>query len=629
MNIINIEHISKIYGEKTIFDDASFGIQEGDKIGIVGINGAGKSTLLKMIAEKENPDSGQIIRQNGLKIAYVPQNPVFPEDADIRSYAFDRGDGEDWKVESCLTELGIREYDIPISHLSGGQKRRVVLAKVLAQDFDVLLLDEPTNHLDGSMIAWLEEYLRSYRGTVIMVTHDRYFLDRVTNRILEISRGKMYGYDADYSGFLELKAAREEMELASERKRQSILRMELEWAKRGCRARSTKQRARLERLEALKSGKAPVKDQTVELDSVETRMGKKTIEFHHVSKSYGEKKILEDFTYIVLKNQRLGIIGPNGCGKSTVMKMIAGIAEPDSGHIDIGDTVKIGYFAQEEQDMDDSQRVIDYVKDIAEYITTKDGKISASQLLERFLFTPDMQYAPIGKLSGGEKRRLYLLGVLAENANVLLFDEPGNNLDIPTLTILEDYLNSFSGIVIAVSHDRYFLDNMADRIFELDGMGHAVQYEGGYTDYLEAKKRRTGADAGGSVSGSGRGKARAGEKGGNSPADSTAGSTCGKDAGQQEADGQKKGAKDWKKNSPQKLKFSYKEQREYETIDADIAALEEKLESVERQIEANATNSVKLKELMEEQERTNALLEEKMERWVYLNDLAEKIAEQG
>lgn len=629
MNIINIEHISKIYGEKTIFDDASFGIQEGDKIGIVGINGAGKSTLLKMIAEKENPDSGQIIRQNGLKIAYVPQNPVFPEDADIRSYAFDRGDGEDWKVESCLTELGIREYDIPISHLSGGQKRRVVLAKVLAQDFDVLLLDEPTNHLDGSMIAWLEEYLRSYRGTVIMVTHDRYFLDRVTNRILEISRGKMYGYDADYSGFLELKAAREEMELASERKRQSILRMELEWAKRGCRARSTKQRARLERLEALKSGKAPVKDQTVELDSVETRMGKKTIEFHHVSKSYGEKKILEDFTYIVLKNQRLGIIGPNGCGKSTVMKMIAGIAEPDSGHIDIGDTVKIGYFAQEEQDMDDSQRVIDYVKDIAEYITTKDGKISASQLLERFLFTPDMQYAPIGKLSGGEKRRLYLLGVLAENANVLLFDEPGNNLDIPTLTILEDYLNSFSGIVIAVSHDRYFLDNMADRIFELDGMGHAVQYEGGYTDYLEAKKRRTGADAGGSVSGSGRGKARAGEKAGNCSQDSTAGSTCGKDAGQQEADGQKKGAKDWKKNSPQKLKFSYKEQREYETIDADIAALEEKLESVERQIEANATNSVKLKELMEEQERTNALLEEKMERWVYLNDLAEKIAEQG
>ncbi len=603
MNIINIEHISKIYGEKTIFDDASFGIQEGDRIGIVGINGTGKSTLLKMIAGEATPDSGQIIRQNGLKIAYVPQNPVFPDDADIRSFAFDRGDGEDWQVESCLTELGIREYDTPIAHLSGGQKRRVVLAKVLAQDFDVLLLDEPTNHLDGGMITWLEEYLRSCRSTILMVTHDRYFLDRVTNRILEISHGKMYDYDADYSGFLELKAAREEMELASERKRQSVLRMELEWAKRGCRARTTKQKARLERLEALKNGKAPLRDQTVELDSVETRMGKKTIELHHVSKSYGEKKILEDFTYIVLKNQRLGIIGPNGCGKSTLVKMIAGLVEPDSGHIEIGDTVKIGYFAQEEQDMDDSQRVIDYVKDIAEYITTKDGKISASQLLERFLFTPDMQYAPIGKLSGGEKRRLYLLGVLAENANVLLFDEPGNNLDIPTLTILEDYLNAFSGIVIAVSHDRYFLDNMADRIFELDGMGHAVQYEGGYTDYLEAKKRRGGEDAGVSGSGNGSGSGSGREK--------EAGST-----------------KDWKKNRPQKLKFSYKEQREYETIDTDIAALEEKLESIERQIEANATNSVKLKELMEEQERANALLEEKMERWVYLNDLAEKIAEQ-
>ena len=603
MNIINIEHISKIYGEKTIFDDASFGVQEGDRIGIVGINGTGKSTLLRMIAGESTPDSGQIIRQNGLKIAYVPQNPVFPEDADIRSFAFDRGDGEDWQVESCLTELGIRECDMPISHLSGGQKRRVVLAKTLAQDFDVLLLDEPTNHLDGEMITWLEEYLRSCRSTILMVTHDRYFLDRVTNRILEISHGKMYGYDADYSGFLELKAAREEMELASERKRQSVLRMELEWAKRGCRARSTKQKARLERLEALKSGKAPVKDQTVELDSVETRMGKKTIELHHVSKSYGEKKILEDFTYIVLKNQRLGIIGPNGCGKSTLVKMIAGLVEPDSGCIEIGDTVKIGYFAQEEQDMDDSQRVIDYVKDIAEYITTRDGKISASQLLERFLFTPDMQYAPIGKLSGGEKRRLYLLGVLTENANVLLFDEPGNNLDIPTLTILEDYLSAFSGIVIAVSHDRYFLDNMADRIFELDGMGHAVQYEGGYTDYLEAKKRRGGEDAGGSGSGNGSGFG----------------------SGREKAAG---GTKDWKKNSPQKLKFSYKEQREYETIDADIAALEEKLESIERQIDANATNSVKLKELMEEQERTNALLEEKMERWVYLNDLAEKIAEQ-
>ncbi len=605
MNIINIEHISKIYGEKTIYDDASFGIQEGDKIGIVGINGTGKSTLLKMVAGEEVPDEGQIIRQNGLKIAYIPQNPVFPEGADICSYAFAKGEGEDWQVESNLTELGIRDLDQKIGHLSGGQKRRVVLAKTLAGDFDLLLLDEPTNHLDGAMIAWMEEYLRGYRGTILMVTHDRYFLDRVTNRILEISRGKMYGYDADYSGFLELKAAREEMELASERKRQSILRMELEWAKRGCRARTTKQRARLVCLEALKNGKAPIQDQTVELGSVETRMGKKTIELHHVSKRCGEKKILEDYSYIVLKNQRLGIIGPNGCGKSTVIKMIAGLVEPDSGKIEVGETVRIGYFGQEEQHMDDAQRVIDYVKDIAEYITTTDGEISASSLLERFLFTPDMQYVPIGKLSGGEKRRLYLLGVLAENANVLLLDEAGNNLDIPTLTILEDYLNSFSGIVIAVSHDRYFLDNIADRILEMDGNGHVTQYEGGYTDYLEAKKKRMASDDGAEDAGKN-------EK-------------IGKAA--QTATG--KSSKDWKQDQPQKLKFSYKEQREYETIDDDIASLEEKLDSIERQIEANATNSVKLKELLEEQEKVRGDLDEKMERWVYLNDLAERIEEQG
>lgn len=409
----------------------------------------------------------------------------------------------------------------------------------------------------------------------------------------------MYSYQSDYSGFLELKAQREEMESASERKRQSVLRMELEWAKRGCRARTTKQKARLERLEALKNGKSPVKDQTVELDSVETRMGKKTIELHHVSKKYGEKIILDDFSYIVLKNQRLGIIGPNGCGKSTLMKMIAGQVLPDSGEIEIGETVKIGYFAQEEQHMDDSQRVIDYVKEIAEYITTKEGKISASSLLERFLFTPDMQYAPIGKLSGGEKRRLYLLGVLAENANVLLFDEAGNNLDIPTLTILEDYLNSFSGIVITVSHDRYFLDNVADRIFELDGNGKIRQFEGGYTDYLNVKKK---------------------ESTESQPTVQNRDSS-----GTLEKDTEEGQKKSWKQNAPRKLKFSYKEQREFETIDADLAALEEKLNEIEKQIEKNATNSVKLKELFEEQEKIQTQLDEKTERWFYLNELAEKI----
>ena len=591
MNILNIEHISKIYGEKVIFEDASFGVQEGDKVGIIGINGTGKSTLLKMLAREEVPQTGQIIMQNNVRLAYLPQNPQFPENATILSYIQDCE--AEWKVQSNLTQLGITEYEKQIAVLSGGQRRKVALAKILAQDFDILLLDEPTNHLDEAMISWLEEYLKSFRGTVLMVTHDRYFMDKVTNRILEISHGKMYSYEANYSKFLELKAEREEMELASERKRQSVLRMELEWAKRGCRARTTKQRARLERLEALKNTAAPVGDQSVELESVETRMGKKTIELKHVSKKYGNQVLVEDFNYILLKNQKLGIIGPNGCGKSTLMKLMAGLVEPDSGTVEMGETIKIGYFAQEEQEMDDRQRVIDYVKDIAEYINTKDGKISASQMLERFLFTPDMQYAPIGKLSGGEKRRLYLLGVLSSEINVLLLDEPGNNLDIPTLTILEDYLNSFTGIVVTVSHDRYFLDNVVDRILEFTGNGKLQQYEGGYTDYLEAKARRN---------------------------DSV------KQLVQTEKKEEKKtSAQTWKQNRTVKLKFTFKEQKEFETIDDDIAKLEEKLEKLDEEIMKNATNSGKLNELTAEKEEAEALLEEKMERWVYLNDLAEKI----
>ena len=591
MNILNIEHISKIYGEKVIFEDASFGVQEGDKVGIIGINGTGKSTLLKMLAGEEVPETGQIIMQNNVRLAYLPQNPQFPENATILSYIQDCE--AEWKVQSNLTQLGITEYEKQIAVLSGGQRRKVALAKILAQDFDILLLDEPTNHLDEAMISWLEEYLKSFRGTVLMVTHDRYFMDKVTNRILEISHGKMYSYEANYSKFLELKAEREEMELASERKRQSVLRMELEWAKRGCRARTTKQRARLERLEALKNTAAPVGDQSVELESVETRMGKKTIELKHVSKKYGNQVLVEDFNYILLKNQKLGIIGPNGCGKSTLMKLMAGLVEPDSGTVEMGETIKIGYFAQEEQEMDERQRVIDYVKDIAEYINTKDGKISASQMLERFLFTPDMQYAPIGKLSGGEKRRLYLLGVLSSEINVLLLDEPGNNLDIPTLTILEDYLNSFTGIVVTVSHDRYFLDNVVDRIFEFTGNGKLLQYEGGYTDYLEAKARRN---------------------------DSV------KQLVQTEKKEEKKtSAQTWKQNRTVKLKFTFKEQKEFETIDDDIAKLEEKLEKLDEEIMKNATNSGKLNELTAEKEEAEALLEEKMERWVYLNDLAEKI----
>lgn len=598
MNIINIEHISKVFGEKQVFDDISCGIHQGDKIGIIGINGTGKTTLLKIIAGLEEPDQGQVIFQKGLRVTYLPQSPKFPEHATVLSYVADGADGADWGRESeaknALNRLGITDHHEEIDHLSGGQKKRVALARTLVNPADVLILDEPTNHIDNEMAVWLEEYLNQWKGAIIMVTHDRYFLDRVTNKILEIDHGKLYSYTANYSQFLELKAQREEMELASERKRQSVLRMELEWAKRGCRARTTKQRARLERLEALKNGKAPVRDAEVEMDSVETRMGKKTIELHHISKSYGQKKLIDDFEYIVLKNQRLGIIGPNGCGKSTLLKIITGKEEPDQGTVEIGDTVKIGYFAQEVTEMDENQRVIDYIKDVAEYVPTKDGRITASQMLERFLFTPAMQYTPIGKLSGGERRRLYLLKVLMDAPNVLILDEPTNDLDIPTLTILEDYLDSFLGIVITVSHDRYFLDNIADRIFAFEAGGRLVQYEGGYTDYLEAKERKNGTVV------------RESEESAKKKAD----------------------RKNWKKDTPEKLKFTYKEQKEYETIDDEIASLEQKIEELDEQMMQYATNSAKLSEITEQKEAAEAALEEKMERWVYLNDLAERIENQ-
>ena len=572
MNIINIEHIDKIFGDKVIFHDASLG------------------TLLKIIAGEEEPDTGEVIYQNGLKILYLPQNPEFPREGTLDSYALKGDPQTDWQVESYLNILGITDLAVPFDTLSGGQKRKAAMARALSQDFDVLLLDEPTNHLDMEMIGWLEGYLRNMRKTLLMVTHDRYFLDRTVNKILEISRGSLYEYETDYSGFLERKAQREEMELASERKRQSILRIETQWAQRGCRARSTKQRARLERLEALKNGKVPVRDQNIELESQTVRMGKKTIELSHISKSYGDKVLIRDFSYIFLKNQKVGFIGKNGCGKSTLMKIIAGLVSPDSGTVDRGETVRIGYFAQEEPEMDPSQRVIDYVKDMGEYFRTGEGRISASQMLERFLFTPDMQYSPIGKLSGGERRRLYLLGVLAGEINVLIMDEAGNNLDIPTMTILEEYLLSFQGIVITVSHDRYFLDNVADRIFEFDGQGGLRQYEGGYTDYLEAKKNRQDEI---------------------------------KETEQPQT--KKEGNRDWKGPRQAKVKFSFKEQREYETIDQDISDLEERISKLEEEILANATNSAKLNALMAEKEEAEAALEKKMDRWVYLTELAERI----
>lgn len=592
MNILNIEHISKIFGDKTIFDDVSLGVHQGDKIGVLGVNGTGKSTLLKIIAGLETADEGEVIFGRGIRTAFLPQNPEFPDGAKVLSYVtegkHDPDGGEPVsEAKAILTKLGICDFEETVDHLSGGQKKRVALARTLVDPADVLILDEPTNHIDNDMALWLEDYLKRFKGVLIMVTHDRYFLDRVTNKIAEIDKGKLYTYDSNYSGFLALKTQREEMELAAERKRRSLLRTELEWVKRGPQGRGTKQKARLDRYEQLKNMEGPGEARNVEMDSVGTRLGKKTIELHRISKAYGEKKLIKDFTYIILRDDRLGIIGPNGCGKSTLMKIITGRLVPDSGEVVTGDTVKIGYFAQENEDMEDDIRVIDYIRDVADYIQTPGGKISASQMLERFLFTPSMQYTPLSKLSGGEKRRLYLLKVLMDAPNVLVLDEPTNDLDIATLRVLEDYLDSFQGIVLTVSHDRYFLDRIAGRIFAFQGGGEIKQYEGGYTDYLRAVK----------------------------PAEQT-------------KPKEKTDKKSWKQKDA-RLRFSYKEQREYETIDEDIERLEEKIASVGQQMEENASQYTKLAELTEEKSKLEEQLNGKMERWVYLNDLAEKIQAQN
>lgn len=595
MNILNIEHISKIYGEKVIFDDVSLGIHSGDKIGVIGVNGTGKTTLLKIIAKINEPDKGQIICGNRIRVSYLPQNPEFPKKQSILEYVMDGKEHQDWKTESeaktILTKLGIYDFDEGCDHLSGGQKKRVALARTLVDPTEVLILDEPTNHLDNDMVLWLEEFLNSFRGVLIMVTHDRYFLDRVTNKIVEIDKGKLYEYDTNYSGFVELKVQREEMELATERKRQSLLRVEMEWMKQGIKARGTRQRARTERFEELKNAKGPSMQQNVEMDSISSRLGKTTIELEHISKGFGDKHLINDFSYIVLRDDRIGFIGPNGCGKSTLMKMIMGILKPDEGNITIGDTVKIGYFAQENEDMTGDIRVIDYIRNVAEYIQTTKGQASASQMLDRFLFPPELQYTPLDKLSGGEQRRLYLLKVLMEAPNVLILDEPTNDFDIQTLTILEDYLDTFAGIVITVSHDRYFLDRIVNRIFAFEEGGHLKQYEGGYTDYLEKVKPI---------------------------------------AKQEKSKLEKKenNGKKFRKEHQKKLKFTYKEQKEFETIDDDIAKLEEKIEQLDEEIMENATNSGKLAELTQQKEETEEALNKKMDRWVYLNDLAEQIANQ-
>ena len=624
MNLLSLENITKAYTERVLLDGASFFLQEGEKVGIIGINGTGKSTLLKIAAGLEEPDTGSCTKANHVVIRYLPQTPEFDDSCTVWEHVEKKmSESAQWDMEgeakSMLQTLGIVRLEQKISELSGGQRKRLALAEILMQPCDILVLDEPTNHLDHAMAAWLEDYLKRWRGSLIMVTHDRYFLDSVSNRIVEIDKGKIYSYDTNYSGFLELKAQREEMEAATERKRQSILRVELEWVKRGARARSTKQKARLERYEEMKNQHGPQSDGQVSMSSITTRMGNTTIEIDGISKSYGGHTFIRDFSYIFLKNDRVGFVGTNGCGKTTLMKLLAGREEPDSGSIKVGQTIRIGYYSQEIETskeagiayMDPKMRVIDYIRETAEFVRTEDGLISASAMLERFLFPPEAQYSLIGKLSGGERRRLNLLRVLMESPNVLILDEPTNDLDISTLTILEDYLDHYQGIVIVVSHDRYFLDRTVNRIFAFEAGGVLRQYEGGYTDY--ALKAGESAQCNLSVQ--------------DGIISAAAGGTAGADTGSEA--GGRAAYENYRANRERKLKFSYKEKQEYETIEQDILDLEEKLERLDAEMAANATNSKRLSELAAEREQTEADLEHKMERWEYLEELAEKIHAQG
>ncbi|HIZ44183.1 MAG TPA: ABC-F family ATP-binding cassette domain-containing protein [Firmicutes bacterium] len=608
MNLLTIENLTKSYTGRQLFDHASFSLSEGEKVGVIGINGTGKSTLLKIAAGLEEPDGGTVTRGNGLQIRYLPQNPVFEKGSTALSSVLAGNVTEQnrWDVESqakaMLNKLGIGDFEAEAETLSGGQRKRVALAGVLLSSADILILDEPTNHLDSEMAGWLEDYLKKRKNALIMVTHDRYFLDSVTNRIVEIDQGKLYSYQAGYSGFLKLKEEREAMALASERKRQSLLKTEIAWMMRGARARSTKQKAHIQRYEALKNTEAPKTEAALSLGSVKSRLGKTTVELHHISKAYGDRTLIRDFSYIFLKQDRIGIIGRNGCGKSTLMNIIMGAVPADSGEVVIGQTVKLGYFSQENEYMDTSLRVIDYIRNAAEYVQTEEGSVSASKMLERFLFPSDMQYTVIERLSGGERRRLYLLRVLMEAPNVLILDEPTNDLDIRTMMVLEDYLDTFPGIVIAVSHDRYFLDRVTRRIFAFEEDGRLVQYEGGYTDYEIAREWKDAALQ----------DQNAGDK--------------------KQSGGGSAAAKAWKQEKgarPKKLKFTYQEQREFETIEDEISGLETELAEKETQIEAAFSDYTALNRLLEEKEALSARLEERMERWMYLEELAAKIEAGG
>lgn len=597
MNLLTAKEITKLYTDKNLFTGADFSIEEKDKVGIVGINGTGKSTLLRILAGVEEPDAGEVVKGNKVYVRYLPQNPEFPQGMTIYDYVVTANMTEDneWSIagdsKAMLNQLGFEDENEVIDHLSGGQKKKVALAAALMAPCDILLLDEPTNHLNSDMILWLENTLIQRKGALVMVTHDRYFLDRVCSRIVEIDKGKLYNYQTNFAGFLEAKAAREDMELATYQKNKNILRIELEWMRRGARARSTKQKAHIQRYEELKNiTKAPVQDGKVEVNTISSRLGKKTLELAELSKGYGEKKLLENFSYAFRKQDRIGFVGPNGCGKTTLMKMIMGLEKPDHGEVIIGPTVKIGYFSQENEYLDPKQRVIDYIRDTAEYVQTEDGSVSASVMLERFLFNATLQYSLIEKLSGGEKRRLYLLKVLMEAPNILILDEPTNDLDIQTLAILEDYLEKFPGILITVSHDRYFLDKVVDRIFAFEGEGKLRQYEGGYSDYLETIRKDQPVFAG----------------------DKTV----------------KEASAKTEKVKTTKLKFTWQEQRDYETIESVIAEIEEKIADLEKQIELSATDFVRLNQLTKEKEEQEILLEEKMERYLYLSDLADRIDQQ-
>ncbi len=617
MNLLTMKNISKSYTDRILFQDADFSINSGEKIGVIGINGTGKSTLLKMIAGIDSCDAGLVVKGKNVVVNYLPQNPSFDDEESIYEHVIAANSTEEnkWSIEgdakALLDKLGFHDTSIPVSQLSGGQKKKVALAASLLANCDILVLDEPTNHLDNDMTEYLETYLNNYKGALVMVTHDRYFLDRVTNRIVEIDPGHIYSYDTNYEGYLMLKAERENIAFATQRKHQNILRKELAWIRRGARARSTKQKAHIKRYEMLASEQLIEEEQTVSLSSITTRLGNKTIELHAVSKSFPElpHPLIKDFSYNFLRNDRIGITGPNGCGKSTLLKLITGLLEPDSGTIEIGETVNIGYFSQENEMLDEEKGVLEYVKETAEYIRTVDGYMSASALCEEFLFDSTLQYQKIGKLSGGEKRRLYLLKILAASPNVLILDEPTNDLDIRTLCILEDYLDDFQGILIVVSHDRYFLDRVADRLFVYDGDGAISQFEGSYTDYyLKYGTFANSAKSGNilSITDAIASKSANNGSGKKAPADAA----------------QKNPSKEAAPKRP-KTKLSYKEQREYDTIETDIMACEEQIDSLEKEITAAATDYSRLNQLMAEKETAELKLEQLMERYVYLTDLLE------